>query len=224
MRRDRRTGKATAQEHPESTLARFDEYGKTASATVRIALTHASVKSDAELDLHPTALNRCFFWIQSHQTVFGADKPFVVHRFIETEREANPRLADGGEPIGDKLFEFGFVDRTRGTEDFGNGGYHFLPRGSRLVIGRPAARLFVQHGQCPLNLFELSLACFDLTPKFVKVGLDAGFLGSEFVDSGCESLGHHWFSFESGKVKLSEVARRNISLAVGWFQKSRLST
>jgi hypothetical protein len=126
--------------------------------------------------------------------------------------------------LGDKLFEFSFIDRTRGTEDFGNGRYHFLLRRSRLVIGRPAARLLVQYGQCPLNLFELSFSCFDSMPKLVKVGLDAGFFGSEFVDSGCESLGHHWFSFQSGKVKLWEVARRSISLAVGWFQKSRLST
>jgi hypothetical protein len=86
MRRDRRTGEATAQEHPESTLARFHKNGKTASAAVRVALTHASVKSDVEMDLHPTALNRCFFWIQSDQGIFGADKPVVVHRFRETER------------------------------------------------------------------------------------------------------------------------------------------
>ena len=104
MRRDQSTGEATAQEHPESTLARFRKDGKTASAAAQCALSHAPAHLHDGLDEQPTVLDSCLLWIQSDQGIFGADKPVVVHRFSETEREADPRLADGGKPIGDKLF------------------------------------------------------------------------------------------------------------------------
>jgi hypothetical protein len=64
-----------------------------------------------------------------------------------------------------------------------------------------AARLLVKDGERSLDLPELSFPELDLSAEFVKVGLDSSFLSSEFLDSGCESLGHHEFSCKRGRAR-----------------------
>ena len=61
-------------------------------------------KSDDELDEHTAILNGCCFGIARDHAVFAANKPALVQCFRETECEANPRLAEGGNLVGHELF------------------------------------------------------------------------------------------------------------------------
>ena len=103
-----------------------------------------SLRKSQTYEVHAAELNGCFSILRD-EAVFATNKSAIVQGLCETEREANPRLANRGKLLRDEPFKFGFVYRVIGIENVGHGLHHFLPRCRRLLIGRLGARLVVQH-------------------------------------------------------------------------------